>query len=107
MRKFYGHASSRNEMDLWSKLTITKLAKKIHIDWPGTEEINLKDFFELTSPTFYVYHCQFERIDCRNMWKKVTTINGICLEFDPLKVSDAYHDQVSRQSIKDKDFEFE
>ena len=107
MKKFYGHATSRNEMDLWSKLTITKLAKSIHIKWPGTDEINMKQFFEQTSPNYYVYHCQFEQIDCRGMWKKVTTINGVCLEFDPLRVSEANQDRLSRLKVKNKDFEFE
>ena len=107
MRKFYGHATSKNELDLWSELTITKLAKNLRIRWPGTDKINVKEFFEQTSPNFYVYHCRFEQIDCRGMWKKVTSINGMCLEFDPLHASETYQDKVSRKKVKDKDFDFE
>ena len=107
MKKFYGHAKSRSELELWSKLTMTKLTKNIHIPWPGTENIDMKQFFEQTSPKYFVLQCQFEQIDCRRMWRTVTTIDGMCLEFDPLKVSEANYERASRQKVKVKDFQFE
>ena len=93
-------------MDLWSKLTITKLTKNISITWPGTTNVDMKDFFELTSPSYYIYHCQFEQIDCRMMWKKVMTLNGVCLEFDPLTILQDNQRRTAQNKVKDIAFEF-
>ena len=60
MQKFYGFASSRTEKDLWNKLVITKLINKMPIKWPGTAGINMTEFFERTSPSYFISHCQFE-----------------------------------------------
>ena len=73
MQKLYGFASSREEKDLWNKLVITKdrfyslktdefslktgkyrqrqkLVNKMPIKWPGTNDINMTEFFTTTSP---------------------------------------------------------
>ena len=91
---------------MWEKLVITKLTKKIILKWPGTDNINMTEFFDLTSPIYYIYHCQLEHIDCRGFWKKVKTINGVCLEFNPLEAIDNYKQSLSHTQVKDKAFEF-
>ena len=107
LEKFYGRASNRKEKELWSKLVITKLTKYSDHVWPGTENINMTEFFERTSPHYYIYSCQFEHIDCRRMWRKVTTINGVCLEFNPLEAMNQYKKTLSQMQVKDNAFEFE
>ena len=107
LEKFYGRAESRAEKDLWGKLVITKLTKRLGLKWPGTDNINMTEFFELTSPSYYIYYCQLEHIDCRGFWKKVKTINGVCLEFNPLEAIDSYKESLKHTRVKDKTFEFE
>lgn len=107
IKKFYGYASSRLEMDLWSKLVITKLTKKLAIKWPGTDSVNMTEFFQNTSPGYFIYHCQFGHIDCRRMWRKVVTFYGVCLEFNPVSIIDSYSSRMENILVKDKAFEFE
>ena len=124
MQKFYGFASSRTEKDLWNKLVITKLINKMPIKWPGTVGINMTEFFERTSPSYFIYgclllmflassflqvntltansHCQFEHIDCRRFWTKVITINGVCIEFNPVTAIESYKNTMAHTTVKDQ-----
>jgi len=84
LEQLYGFASSRKEKELWNKLVVTKLVNRLPLKWPGTGHVNMTEFFSSTSPMYYVTHCKLEHIDCRKYWRKVLTLNGACIEFDPI-----------------------
>ena len=63
---------------------MTKLVNRLPLKWPGTGHVNMTEFFSNTSPMYYVTHCKLEHIDCRKYWRKVLTLNGACIEFDPI-----------------------
>ena len=73
--------------------------------WGNVDQINLTDFFNRTSPTYYVAHCLFEHIDCRSLWRRTTTVMGVCIEFDPEQAVRQYTESVDATLVKDMAFE--
>ena len=67
--------------------------------------INIAEFYLKTSPTYYISYCKFEHLDCRHLWRKKLTFNGICIVFDPLLAVDYHKDQIKKNKIADASFE--
>ena len=97
IKKFYGFASTRREKESWNKLVKSNSVNLFPVNW--TSSINISDFYEKTSTGYFITHCKFQHLDCQKYWRKITTLNGICIEFNPIWAVDDYRQQLERQKI--------
>ena len=62
--------------------------------------IDLKKFFWDTEPDYFMYYCKIQHLDCRHAWKKISTLNGICAEFNPSELIRA--EQNKKKMVKNQ-----
>mgnify|MGYP006944962440 CR=1 FL=1 len=55
------------------------------VDRDVLDTINLKQFLQDTRPFYKINSCMFNSYDCRNDWKLISTLFGMCLTLNPNK----------------------
>lgn len=44
------------------------------------DQIPMLEFYDRTSPRYFVEHCRFNNLDCSRSWRRVSRLMGYCIE---------------------------
>ena len=66
----------------WSLPAGNNLREMEMIDWAELNKINISDFMLRTRSRYQMIHCDFQGVDCKQLWKWKRTFYGYCLQLD-------------------------
>jgi len=62
----------------WSLPRGTNISQFQNINWDELNEINISNFMKITRSRYQMIHCDFQGVDCKQLWKWKRTFYGFC-----------------------------
>ncbi|CAG5079914.1 Oidioi.mRNA.OKI2018_I69.PAR.g9417.t1.cds [Oikopleura dioica] len=102
LKEFYGHSVIRqisfthqhgtNFTAFKQKFDPKSLMSSSRINVTELNQIDLAEFMINTLPNYLMVHCVLEFLDCRFLWEKVFSMNGLCYRFDVQKAIERHNE---------------